>query len=255
VSNAVISYPVQGNTHSFAVEDESFWFRHRNAIIAEALRQFPPGGTVYDIGGGNGFVAKGLEDAGFPAVLVEPGPAGAANARRRGLANVVCATVEAAGFDDHSLPAAGMFDVLEHIEDDAAFLRSLHRFLVPGGRLYLAVPAYNLLWAHDDVYAGHFRRYTRRSLAAVLQANGFRIEYASYFFWFLPLPIFLLRSLPSRLGWRSNPTLETVQKEHAHRKGFAHNLLQKAMAWEIGRIARRRAIPFGSSCLTVARAG
>ncbi len=254
MSTAAISYPAEGNAHAFAVEDDSFWFRHRNALIAEALRQFPPGGPIYDIGGGNGFVSQGMERAGFPSVLVEPGSAGAANGRRRGLANVVCATIETAGFADHSLPAVGIFDVLEHIERDAAFLQSLHRLLVPGGRLLVTVPAYNFLWAHDDVYAGHFRRYTRRSLAADLRANGFEVDYTSYFFWFLPLPIFFLRSIPSRLGWRSDPSLTTTQKEHAQRDGLSQKVLRKAMDWEIRRVGQRRSIPLGSSCLAVARA-
>jgi hypothetical protein len=47
VSDSVVSHPVQGNTRSFAVEDGSFWLRHRNAIIAEALRQFPPSGRAW----------------------------------------------------------------------------------------------------------------------------------------------------------------------------------------------------------------
>ncbi len=35
--------------------------------------RFPPDGPFLDIGGGNGFVAKGLLAAGFSCILVEPG--------------------------------------------------------------------------------------------------------------------------------------------------------------------------------------
>lgn len=69
-----ISYPDEGNEACFEVEDQSFWFRHRNHCIRELVRNFPPQGPLFDVGGGNGFVAKGLMDAGWEVVLVEPGP-------------------------------------------------------------------------------------------------------------------------------------------------------------------------------------
>ena len=39
-----ISYPDEGNEACFAVEDESFWFRHRNACLVEMVRNFTPEG-------------------------------------------------------------------------------------------------------------------------------------------------------------------------------------------------------------------
>ena len=71
--NSVLSYPAEGNDLCYSLEDDSFWFRHRNELIVETLRQFPPPGTLFDVGGGNGYVATGLERAGFPTVLVEAG--------------------------------------------------------------------------------------------------------------------------------------------------------------------------------------
>jgi hypothetical protein len=69
-----ISYPYWGNEACFYVEDSSFWFQHRNACILEAVKQYPPPGPFFDIGGGNGFVAKAMQDAGLGVVLVDPGP-------------------------------------------------------------------------------------------------------------------------------------------------------------------------------------
>ena len=40
------------------------------------MRRFPPPGTVFDVGGGNGFVTLAIQNAGMDAVLVEPGPEG-----------------------------------------------------------------------------------------------------------------------------------------------------------------------------------
>ena len=35
-----ISYPEEGNEACFEVEDQSFWFRHRNACIVETVGNF-----------------------------------------------------------------------------------------------------------------------------------------------------------------------------------------------------------------------
>jgi 2-polyprenyl-3-methyl-5-hydroxy-6-metoxy-1,4-benzoquinol methylase len=135
--NENISYPIDGNDACFRIEDSSFWFKHRNAWIKVIVTAFPPGdkGAIFDVGGGNGYVSAGLAQAGFNAVLVEPGGAGAANARQRGLNNVICATTDTANFHPNSLPAVGLFDVIEHIEDDLRFLESLKHLMKRGGRL------------------------------------------------------------------------------------------------------------------------
>jgi SAM-dependent methyltransferase len=250
---AAISYPHDGNDLYFGVEEDSFWFCHRNRVIVEAVRSLPPAGPVLDVGGGNGYVARGLEEAGFPTVVVEPGPAGAANAVRRGLRSVVCATVEAASFAAASFGGVGLFDVLEHIADDHAFLEALGRLLVPGGRLYLTVPAFTMLWSAEDVEAGHYRRYTARSLAGVLRRAGFTVEYVTYFFWPLPLPIFLCRSLPSLLHRRSAVSADQTRREHSGGRGFVQAVVARCLGAELSRIRRRKKVPLGSSCLAVGR--
>ena len=168
-----MSYPSEGNETCYLIEDESFWFRHRNHCILECMRAYPPTGAVFDVGGGNGFVSLGMQNSGYECVLVEPGVAGACNARDRGLADVICSTLEDAGFPAHSLPAIGIFDVVEHIEDEQRFLRHLRELLRPGGRIYVTAPAYRWLWSSDDDFSGHFRRYTRASLVREMNRAGF----------------------------------------------------------------------------------
>ena len=85
-----ISYPDEANELCFRLEEDSFWFRHRNNCIIEMVKQFLPGGPLFDVGGGNGFVARMLEENNIEAVLVEPGEKGVANARKRGVKNIIC---------------------------------------------------------------------------------------------------------------------------------------------------------------------
>lgn len=119
-----ISYPAEGNEALFAIEDESFWFKHRNNCIVSVVNSFSKNKdkTIVDIGGGNGFVSFGLAEAGFDVALVEPGRTGAVYAKSRGVENVICATTDSAEFRQNSLPAVGLFDVIEHIDDDQLFL-------------------------------------------------------------------------------------------------------------------------------------
>ena len=249
-----LSYPEEGNSLCFSLEEDSFWFRHRNEVIISTLRRLPPGGTFFDIGGGNGFVACGLEKAGFPTVLVEPGRAGAENAKRRGLQNVICATTDTAGFAPGSMDAIGLFDVVEHIEDHAGFLSGMRKLLRPGGRIYITVPAFQMLWSSEDKFAGHFRRYTRGSLARVLHGAAFEVEYTTCFFWFLPMPVFLMRSIPSRLGLRGKPTVQSARKEHtAGGGGISGKAVGAALSAELNWLRKGHALPIGGSCLAVAR--
>src|SRR5215472_4657968 len=80
-----VSYPEAGNEICFQLEEDSFWFRHRNACLGTVVQRYPPGGTFLDIGGGNGYVALALQALGIEVALVEPGLVGARNAVRRGV--------------------------------------------------------------------------------------------------------------------------------------------------------------------------
>ncbi len=250
-----VSYPDEGNTSCLAVEDTSFWFRHRNNCILEVMKNLPPATPFFDVGGGNGYVAKALQDAGLEVVLVEPGSTGALNARRRGVQHVIRASLEDAGFLPGVLPSVGLFDVLEHVEDDRAFIRAIRNYLRPGGMVYLTVPAFEWLWSYEDASAGHYRRYTRRSLSRVLTEAGLQVEFVTCFFTILPLPVLFCRSLPYRLGLlRAPSTPDAVPKDHQIRNPLGGRVLNFLLQRELERIKARGETSFGGSCLAVARA-
>lgn len=80
-----VSYPEDGYNRCFQIEENSFWFNHRNKCIISVVEQYPPRGFLFDVGGGNGFVSLALQKEGFKTVLVEPGISGVQNAKSRGL--------------------------------------------------------------------------------------------------------------------------------------------------------------------------
>jgi len=61
-------------------------------------------------------------------------------------------------------------DVLEHIEDDRAEAARAAELLAPHGTLIVLSPAFQQLFSEFDRSVGHYRRYTRASLAAVMPA-------------------------------------------------------------------------------------
>ncbi|HEY8174628.1 MAG TPA: class I SAM-dependent methyltransferase [Gemmatimonadaceae bacterium] len=249
-----IDYPETGHDWCAAVEDASWWFRHRNRFLVEVMRRFPPppDTPLYDVGGGNGVVAAALQKAGIPTVVVEPGEAGARRARTRGLESI-CATMESAGFAPASLGSIGMFDVVEHIQDGSGFLQRARALLKPRGRIYLTVPAYRILWSAEDVYAHHFRRYTARSMRRTLEAAGFEVELSTYMFALLPLPILLMRSIPYRLG-RARPfTLEGARDDHTGTRGISRALVDRLLDLELRTFRTLGALPFGASVVAVGR--
>jgi len=248
-----VSYPADGNESCFRIEDSSLLFLHRNRIIGSFVASFHPKGVFFDVGGGNGFVSKSLQDQGQATVLVEPGGQGVANAVARGVVNVVQSMWSPQTVNAGVAAAVGLFDVVEHIEDDLKFLKGVHETLAPDGLVFITVPAFTLLWSSEDVHAGHFRRYRLSQLRALLQKAGFRVEFSSYFFCPLALPIFLLRSIPSFIGLRTKVDSATTTKEHAQNLGLVGRIMRRILAWEASRIAAGKSVPFGSSCLIVGR--
>jgi SAM-dependent methyltransferase len=247
------AFSAEMHDHCCALEDASFWFRHRSACILSAVRRFPPGGVVLDVGAGNGVVTAALRAAGHHALALEPGPEGAQNALRRGLAPVVRATLTQAGFDRGSVAAIGMFDVLEHLDDPSETLAQVAAALMPGGLLYLTVPAYPLLWSQEDVAAGHHRRYTVSTVAAALRDAGLEVAWASYFFAPLPLAIFARRTLPRLLG-RPPRHAHDAANDHTTHPSFARRALELVLKAEVAALDAGKTIPFGASILAVARA-
>jgi len=120
---------------------------------------------------------------------------GAQTALARGIETVVAGTLEDLGLPDSSIGAVGLFDVIEHLPAPNELLSEVARVLSPGGALLVTVPAYSWLWSRADEVAGHFRRYTRRSLDAEVLGHGFGRRRSQYLFHSLVPAVFVGRVL------------------------------------------------------------
>jgi hypothetical protein len=66
-----------------------------------------------------------------------------------------------------------MLDVIEHVEDDVAFVRDVvDDSLAPGGWVLVSVPAYQSLFCAHDRALKHFRRYSPGAIRTVLESAG-----------------------------------------------------------------------------------
>jgi len=248
-----ISFPKEGYQNCFQIEDNSFWFKHRNNCIIEIINKFPPPGIILDVGGGNGFVSLEIKNNCYEIALLEPGISGILNAKKRGLKKLICANFNEIDLYPNSIPAIGTFDVLEHIQNDYEFLNKIYKCLISGGKLYVTVPAYNFLWSVEDNIAGHYRRYNLYQLESIVKKIGLEIEYFTYIFSILPIPIFLFRTLPTKLNLQKKETQKGTKNGHKIRNGLTGSILQRIWDSELKAISKEKSIPFGGSCLLVAR--
>jgi 2-polyprenyl-3-methyl-5-hydroxy-6-metoxy-1,4-benzoquinol methylase len=62
-------------------------------------------------------------------------------------------------------------DVLEHIEDDSAEVQRATSLLKKGGSLVILSPAHPFLMSPFDHAIGHYRRYSKKTMAAVSNEN------------------------------------------------------------------------------------
>ena len=70
--------------------------------------------------------------------------------------------------DDGTVDVALLMDVLEHTPDDLAVLRQTAGHVKDGGHLFITVPAFGWLRSTHDRFLGHFRRYSRGGLGALI---------------------------------------------------------------------------------------
>ena len=183
---------------AFAILQEaegSWWYYGRSRAIRALLRRADirhKQSTSLDFGAGHGAMFQELVRVSAHVYAFEPDKDARVHAITRGYDAVYENAKDALSMQYDLI---GLFDVVEHIEDDAAFLRSLHAALTPNGVLAITVPAFMSLWSTHDVTHAHFRRYTRSSIEKLLRQEGYDILAASYWNMSLFFPAAVVRLL------------------------------------------------------------
>jgi SAM-dependent methyltransferase len=145
----------------------------RESCVNDISGTWPPGRFV-EMGAGTGYMTRIFLDRGFSGACHDLGE----DSRRMMQENLAYAGKRIAVVDDLAeLPKAAFdylfaFEVLEHIEADLEVLRDWMRYLKPGGRLLVSVPAHARKYGRSDEIVGHVRRYEKGALQTLLSAVG-----------------------------------------------------------------------------------
>ena len=236
--------------HLYSLETHNYWFRARNALLTWALRKYFRTARMFlEIGCGTGFVLAGVARA-MPQLTVHASEVSSSGlpfaAQRAPRAELFQMDARAIPFAEH-FDVIGLFDVLEHIEEDAAVLAQAHRALRCGGGLVITVPQHPFLWSQYDEHAHHVRRYAARELRAKVLQAGFRVVMMTSFVSLL-LPLMMLSRRRQRRPAADYDVLADLRVG-----GITNFVLESILAIERALIRIGIRFPAGGSLLLVAR--
>jgi len=189
------------------IEAVHWWFAARRQIISATLGRIvklPAGADILEAGCGTGGNLALLAALGEVDAFEYDTEARAIASEKSGLRIEAGALPDDIPFAPKTYDIIGLFDVLEHIEDDQATLASLGERLKVGGKIVVTVPAFPWLWSKHDESHHHFRRYTKASLRDAASSVGLKVEKIFYFNSFL-LPVAIGLRAAKALFQRSSP--------------------------------------------------
>lgn len=131
---------------------------------------------ILDFGAGIGFFAQKLFERGYTVNCIEPDEQQALMIRNHG----ITAFNHIDSIKNDSMDFVYSLNVLEHIENDSAALVDIYQKMKPGGKLFLYVPALQILYSSMDKKVGHYRRYNRNNLENIVKKAGFKIIKSRY---------------------------------------------------------------------------
>jgi SAM-dependent methyltransferase len=233
------------------LEARHWWFVGRRRIIASILSDLLGERNdlrILDVGCGTGGMLPLLAAHGR-VTGVDPAQAAIHYATRRypGVATLIQVDFPRQLPPGVDYDLVTLFDVLEHLDDDATALRCAASLLRPGGILIVTVPALPSLWSPHDVINQHHRRYLRRQLKECIEGAGFELSRLSYYNSLLLPAVFATRGIRRRMAKpgdrRSDFRIGSDWLNHrlADLFGFERHLL------------KRFDLPIGVSLLAIAR--
>jgi SAM-dependent methyltransferase len=228
-------------------EKRHWWFVGRRRIIGDVVAGLglPAHADILEIGAGTGGNLPWLSKFGtVTAVEMDP------FARRHAFETTGIEVLDGAlpdnvPFEGRKFDLICMFDVLEHVEFEAASLDVVARHLKPGGRFVVTVPAYSWMWSEHDKMLHHFRRYTRGTLRTALEGSGMRVEKLTHFNAAL-LPVAMAARAVAKLTKKGSPGT-----------GMPSSGLNSILAGILSSespVVSKKGLPFGLSVMAIATA-
>jgi SAM-dependent methyltransferase len=246
------------------MQKHHFWYRGRHRFLLEAVHRrlsdashLARGYRVVDLGGGcGGWLSYLLANKKF--AIADVALADSSSAALTMAGECLPSQVDLRQVDLMELPwaqtwdMAFLLDVLEHQPDQEAVLGQIREALVPGGLLFVTVPALRSFWSWNDDVCRHLRRYSRRDFAELARTCGFSLLDARYFMFLLSPALLATRfATSSRVERQSEyETLALLEKLHAIPHPIVNETLAAIFRLEtpLGHFVR---FPWGTSLLAI----
>lgn len=229
-------------------EQSYWWHQGRLEIIQTYMRRASRNRSspaILNVGCGTGGTIKMLEKFGT-VDNVDTSDDAIGFARKLGYRNITKVDDISLPFKDAAYDIVGAFDVLEHIEDHKGALSEWKRVLKDDGAIVITVPAYQWLWSGHDVTMHHCRRYTMKSLTALVVEANLSPERKSYAIGF-SLPLVAGFRLAGKILDRADSDASFVPVPRSINKLFTAFLKAEA------KLHDTFSLPAGSSLITILR--
>lgn len=226
------------------LEDTLWWFVAKRIFISQV---FPRGSEfkILDIGAGTGGTTKFLKKYG-EVVGIEPNQEARKLASKNGI-KLISGHAEKLPLKGGSFKIITLFDVLYHkkVLDDLRALKEAYRILEPKGYLVITDSALEILRGPHDEALYARERYTKKELIKKVKAAGFRVEKASYIFFFL-FPLILAKRLFDKL--KSKIIKSKAESDVSRVPKLINQVFIKICAFE-AYLLRNINFPWGSSII------
>lgn len=169
--------------HMAELDQRHWWYRGRRRVLSELIRRVvrpPAGASILEVGCGTGHNFEMLSTFGEVDAVELDESARSMAEKRLGRRVLPDPLPELNGVEDGAYDFICAFDVIEHILDDRHAVAAIAGKLKPGGKLAMTVPAHSWMWSQHDVINHHKRRYSKRSLKALIKGSPLRLEAIGY---------------------------------------------------------------------------
>jgi 2-polyprenyl-3-methyl-5-hydroxy-6-metoxy-1,4-benzoquinol methylase len=233
---------VESGKSTGGIDKRHPWELARIEVIRRVLRdlaELHAGDVVLDVGCGDSFLAEQMALS-YPAVTFY-GIDTAFDEQRLGtltrklkVSNLrLFRTLEeaASAIGDKKAAIVLLMDVIEHIQDDVAFLQHLQGspLVDPRTRYIISVPAFGFLFSTHDVVLGHYRRYSNKTLERLIKGAGLEPQLVCYFFSSLLLPRFTQAAKEKILRIKPRRTTQVAEWQGSKAR---QSLIKNILMWD-----------------------
>ncbi|WP_067826761.1 class I SAM-dependent methyltransferase [Nocardia inohanensis] len=178
VENPADPLPLTGERTVPGIPEENYWFRRHEIAYTELLEQCR-GKVVLEAGSGEGYGANMIADVAAKVIGLDYDDSAVAHVRAKyPRIEMIQGNLADLPLEHDSVDIVVNFQVIEHLWDQAQFLRECLRVLKPGGKLLISTPNRITFSPGRDTPLNpfHTRELNAAEMDELLVEAGFQVE-------------------------------------------------------------------------------